>query len=626
MMNDNKNNNFTILIVDENSDFSNRLKNGFSQDYDVDCLIDFDKFEDHIKKDGYKYDLIILDIVLFEKQNNDLLKFITSNSKAKVIVLSDTDDQENRDSYFKYGILDFHKRSNNIEHIISDIDELIVGLKNNHKENILVIDDSKVINYAIKYLLENKNYSVSTALNAKDGLEIIQNKQLSLLILDMELPDMHGIEVLDILRDKKLINKFPILVISGSNNPSTVRKALKKGAADFLKKPFVYEEFLLKIDLCIKSSQLQQKFKMQQKEIENSLLSFKALVDSTIEALFIFEKDICIDLNNVAVDLLGHSSKEELLEKEIFTIFSDISLQHRDELLDNSIDHNFEDTLTHKDGSTLDVQIKEHNVQLDGKNLKIIAIIDITQIKQKEQMINNQSKMASMGEMIGNIAHQWRQPLTAISVAAGGIKLGYELDISDQDEVLRELDNIVENTQFLSTTIENFQNFLKNDRTTTNFSLKDTIDKALAIVSANLDSHEIHIIKKYDKTIQINGIQNDLIQVLLNIINNAADILKEKKGVDKKRYILIETDLIENNAIIKIQDSAGGVPDHIINKIFEPYFTTKHQSKGTGLGLYMTHKIVVENMKGTIDVKNEKFIVDEDQLFGALFTINIPTN
>ena len=620
----NTKNNFNILLVDENINFCNNLKAGFNDNYNIQLLHQFNDFEEYLIQNGTNFELILLDIKLFSQYDNNLLKFINTHSKAKVVVLSDTDDQEDRDHYFKYGILDFHNKTNNIDYIISDIEELITELNENHKENILVIDDSTVVNYAIKYLLKNKNYTVSTALNAKIGIDIIENTKLSLLILDMELPDMHGIEVLDILRDKNLINEFPILVISGSNNPATVRKALKKGASDFLKKPFIYEEFLLKVDLCIKSSQLQQKFKIQQKEIENNLLSFQALVNSTIEALFIFDKNICIDTNNVAVELFGYSSKSELIGQEIFSIFSDISQEHREQLLDDTIDHNFEDTLIHQNKSLLDVQIKEHNVHLEGKNLKIIAIIDITQIKQKEQMINNQSKMASMGEMIGNIAHQWRQPLTAISVAAGGIKLGYELDISDQDETVRELDNIVDNTQFLSTTIEDFQNFLKNDRTTINFNVKETIEKSIAIISANLDSHEITIINKYEKHIQLNGIQNDLIQVLLNIINNAADILKELKGVDQQRYILIETFTENDYAYIKIQDSAGGVPSHIINKIFEPYFTTKHQSKGTGLGLYMTHKIVVDNMLGTIDVKNESFTYNDKELFGATFLIKLP--
>lgn len=141
-------------------------------------------------------------------------------------------------------------------------------------------------------------------------------------------------------------------------------------------------------------------------------------------------------------------------------------------------------------------------------------------------MLSHQTKMASMGEMIGNIAHQWRQPLTAISVAAGGIKLNYELDIADISETMLELDNIIDNTQFLSNTIEDFQSFLKNNKSKGHFTIKDTINRTLSIIKGNLVSSEIILIKDYDQYIQINSVQNDLIQVLLNIINNSVDVLK----------------------------------------------------------------------------------------------------
>jgi signal transduction histidine kinase len=239
-------------------------------------------------------------------------------------------------------------------------------------------------------------------------------------------------------------------------------------------------------------------------------------------------------------------------------------------------------------------------------------------------MLSHQTKMASMGEMIGNIAHQWRQPLTAISVAAGGIKLNYELDMVDEEEILLELDNIVNNTQFLSTTIEDFQSFLKDDRATTLFSIKQAIDKTLAIIKANLESHEINVIQQINDNIQINAIQNDLIQVLLNIVNNAADILKAKEYNEKEKYIIINVTNNKECLTITVQDSGGGVPNKIINKIFEPYFTTKHQAKGTGLGLYMTHQIVVDNMAGELKVENCEFNYNESTHFGAKFTVKVP--
>ena len=133
---------------------------------------------------------------------------------------------------------------------------------------------------------------------------------------------------------------------------------------------------------------------------------------------------------------------------------------------------------------------------------------------------------------------------------------------------------------------------------------------------------QINIINNYQENIQINSIQNDLVQVLLNIINNSADILKTK--LNQKRYIIISSYKIKNQVVVEIQDSGGGIPINIINNIFEPYFTTKHKSQGTGLGLYMTHKIIVDNMKGDILVENSKFQYNDIEYFGAKFIITLP--
>ena len=616
---------FNILIIDEDEVFNNDLNEIFKLfGYNSTQSFSIEQSMELIKNFSDELCLIILADNQKDERCKELFKYIQTNSDSKIIILSDEEDSFQRELYFKKGILDYHLKSNNIDYIFNDIDDSLKRISENNCENILIIDDSKVVCYIVKYLLEARNYNVITASSAREGIEVLKDNDISLLILDMELPDMHGTDVLDLLRDIYYINNFPILVLSGSDNPSIVRKALKKGASDFLKKPFVYEEFLLKVDLWIKSSKWEKTIKNQKKQIEDNLNSFEALVNSTIEALFIFQKDICIDVNDEAVKLIGVDNKKKLLQKYIFEIFTNVTDEHKDELLDDKIDHYFEDSIIQKDGTVRYVQIKERNKKIGEKSLKIIAIIDITEIKQNEKILNNQSKMASMGEMIGNIAHQWRQPLTAISVAAGGIKLGYELNMHEEDEAIRELDSIVDNSQFLSDTIENFQSFLKDNRVTSEFSVKETVERTIAIISANLNSYEINIVNENDKNIRINGIQNDLIQVLLNIINNSSDILKSQKDLNKEKYIIIEIKKDDGFVIIEIQDSAGGVPEDIKSKIFEPYFTTKHQSQGTGLGLYMTHKIVVDNLKGSIVVENCPFKYQNNDYYGAKFTIKIP--
>ncbi len=614
-----------ILIIDNNKEYNTKLYLKFkTYNYTITQSFDEKEVSDIISNKKNKFDLIILNIDFDDNTTTNIFDYIIIHSTAKIILLSKEDIGLKREEYFRHGILDYHMTNRKLSHIVDDINESMQKLNTNKKETILIIDDSKIMCEITKNLFEHRNFNVIIANTALDGLALIKNNDISLLLLDIELPDIHGLALLDKLRELNLLNNFLVLVVSGNDNPSIIRDALKGGASNFLKKPFLFEEFLLKVDILVKSSRDKKTTIKQKRQIENSLASFRELVNSTIGSTFIFKKHICIDCNNEAINLLGYKIKKEVVGQAISDIFKDVSSKHCAELLDDKIEHNFEDNIMKSDGTIYQVHIKERNVLIDNKTLKIVAVMDITQIKQNNKILNQQSKMASMGEMIGNIAHQWRQPLTAISVAAGGIKLNYEFDMEIREETIKELDNIVENTKFLSSTIEDFQNFLKIDRTTQQYSIKDTIKKTLAIIQANLTTYEINILENYHLDIKLNGIQNDLVQVLLNIINNASDILKTKDINDDKKYIIIDLDKTENNnIIITIQDSAGGVPNDIIDKIFEPYFTTKHQSSGTGLGLYMTHQIITK-MGGNIDVKNSNFTIENQMLIGAKFTITIP--
>jgi len=242
-------------------------------------------------------------------------------------------------------------------------------------------------------------------------------------------------------------------------------------------------------------------------------------------------------------------------------------------------------------------------------------------LKDKEQILFQQSKMASMGEMLENIAHQWRQPLSVISTAASGIKMQKEFNILDEKVMDESLELIVSSTQHLSNTIDDFRNFFRPDKEKLEFSINNVIDKSLNIVSSKFKNRSINIIRElYD--IHVVGYENELVQVIMNILNNSKDALEQKEL--NERHILIKTYQDDKNAIITIQDSGGGIKIDIINKIFEPYFTTKHQAQGTGIGLYMSAEIVSKHMCGKLDVKNTMLEHDGKHYVGACFTISIP--
>jgi len=612
---------FSILIIDNNKDFNDELFQQINQ-YKFKVIQVFNESEilNTIQNANTDFDLVLLNIDFDDATSTKIFDFISNQTKSKIILLSSEDIGEKREEYFSQGILDYHLTNQNLNHIVNSIVETIYSLYSNKNETILIIDSSSRECENLSRILKQRNYNVLIAYSGNEGLELLKKYSITLLILDMDIKDINALDLLEGLRDLYMLNKFFVFSLSGNKNPSIVRDSLKNGAKDFLMKPYLYEEFLLRTDILVSSSRQKLVNTEQKKEIEINLKHFKELLDSSIGGMFIFENNICVNCNHEAVNILGEQSKEKILKKDIFEIFTDISEKHKEELLEQSIDHNFEDTIVLNDGSTYDVQIKERNVFSGNQVLKIIAVLDITDVKKHEKIIAEQTKMASMGEMIGNIAHQWRQPLTAISVAAGGIKLDYELEMVNETEIIKELDNIVENTSFLSKTIESFQNFLKTDKLVTKINIRSACKKTLSIINANIKAHKIYVIEDYTQENSIVfGIENELVQVVLNLINNASDVLRALPS-NEERYIKVSTIHEENNLILKIQDNGKGIPSNIIDKIFDPYFTTKHQSQGTGLGLYMTHNIL-KKMGARIEIVNENFNIEDNDFYGASFSI-----
>lgn len=239
-------------------------------------------------------------------------------------------------------------------------------------------------------------------------------------------------------------------------------------------------------------------------------------------------------------------------------------------------------------------------------------------LEEKEQFIFHQSKMAAMGEMLENIAHQWRQPLSVISTAATGSLLEKEVGISSDEIDIERFKLINNSAQHLSKTIDDFRSFFKPDKEKKDFYLSNVIEQSLKILTSKFKNRDIQVIQNIDN-LKINGYENELVQVVMNILNNARDVLEKKE--DNQRFIFIDIYNQNENAIIKIKDSGGGIPEDIINKVFEPYFTTKHQSQGTGIGLYMSEEIVTKHLNGVITVENIDYDYNNIKLAGAEFKL-----
>lgn len=240
--------------------------------------------------------------------------------------------------------------------------------------------------------------------------------------------------------------------------------------------------------------------------------------------------------------------------------------------------------------------------------------------KQKEiqEIMSQQTKLAAIGEMIGNIAHQWRQPLSVISTSASGIKMQKEFGVLDDETFRKSMDNIVEQTQYLSKTIEDFRNFFKDEKNKKPFILSDVINDSIAVFNEELVKNRIKIVRNLNDEISLVSYPEELKQVLVILLKNALDVMKND-GV-----ILVSTSESKSEYIIKIKDSAGGIEKELIKKVFEPYITTKHKNVGVGMGLYMCYELVTKTLEGSINVKNSGFVYKFKTYEGAMFKITLP--
>lgn len=232
--------------------------------------------------------------------------------------------------------------------------------------------------------------------------------------------------------------------------------------------------------------------------------------------------------------------------------------------------------------------------------------------REKDQHILQQSRLAQMGEMISMIAHQWRQPLGSISAVAASIKLKTTLNRFDyttpegreESKVyLQESMNKIESyVQFLTHTIDDFRNFFKPNKQKESVTLSQLVNKTLEIIGKALEINGITVTTEVHATNEIFTYANEVTQVILNILKNAEDVIKERHTPSPQIRIIVGGD--ETWQTISIEDNAGGIPDDVLPHIFEPYFSTKHEKNGTGLGLYMSKTIIEEHCGGEIAATN----------------------
>ena len=386
--------------------------------------------------------------------------------------------------------------------------------------------------------------------------------------------------------------------------------------------PFDIEEELVIIyiyDITM-ISEINYQLNEVKEEVQEKNEKLKLLLDATMEAIILFKDDLIIDCNQIAVELFNYSSKEELLNKDLKKLIFNRKILEK--IHHKPIEANIlrEDKTSFK--ALINIKDTNHNSQV----FKILTIVDVSEIRRKENLLAEQTKLAAMGEMMGNIAHQWRQPLNIISITASGTKIKKELGLLTDEFLLDSLKQISDTTSHLSDTIDVFKDFFKDNKEKSLFNLSQNISNTLSLLESIIKENRILVNLNLDNDIYIYNFANEFSQAIINILHNANDAIKNKLDADDIRIINISTRQEKNKAIIEITDNAGGIAKDVIKKIFEPYFTTKHKYQGTGLGLYMTHKIIKMSMKGSISVSNKKVIFEDKTYKGANFRISLVAN
>lgn len=257
--------------------------------------------------------------------------------------------------------------------------------------------------------------------------------------------------------------------------------------------------------------------------------------------------------------------------------------------------------------------LEENKINLEKK-----VQTEVNRRKEQEQFLIQKSRHADMGNMIAMIAHQWRQPLSAMNTITQNIHLAYHMDKLDKEFIDSQIKRSNQIAQSMSSTIDDFRNFFKLNKEKKEFLVSEVINESINLLNDTLIYNEIHIKKDFLKNEnKILGFKNELSQVIVNLLVNAKDAFAEKKDIS---YAQISIDIkeIKQHIEITVQDNAGGIPSKLLARIFEPYFSTKGEKNATGLGLYMCKIIIEQNMEGSLQVNNE------DK--GARFVISIPLN
>lgn len=420
-------------------------------------------------------------------------------------------------------------------------------------KKVLLLDDNEDAIILQTMILESNDFTVQSAKNGLEGLEKLRSFHPDIIISDVLMPEMDGFSFCRAVKSNEKFKNIPIVFYSAQYTDEEDKKlALDVGAIGFIYKPIEMAAFLLIVNRILEQEQ-------QASHSDADPLPSFDQKHSELQAKMLDKKLRELELE--------HAKLQESEEK-----------------------------------------LRKINVHLTERIQEELIIII-----EKEKILMQQSKMAAMGEMVSMIAHQWRQPLNSISAAAIKLNVQNALGTLSPEELTTTLKFIQEMTQKMSMTINDFMNFAQSGRKREIFLISDVVNDLSRMIKAQLTAYNIDFIIDIQQDINLNSYKQELTHALLNFLTNAKDAFDNKENSNKT--ITIRAYENDHFVSIEISDNGGGIDDSIINRIFEPFFTTKSTEKRSGLGLYMSKKIVEEHLQGSIKVMNKDN--------GALFKIEL---
>ncbi len=375
-----------------------------------------------------------------------------------------------------------------------------------------------------------------------------------------------------------------------------------------------------------RTAELANMIKLLQKEIAERERTERQLSQSSEELSDLYDNAPCgyhsLDregmfarINDTELRWLGYA-RDEVIGKMKFTdLLTPAGRQTFEEtfplLKKNGQVTDIEQELVRKDGSILPVLLSATAIR-DDEGCYLMSrstMFDISERKelerknrQKDRIMMQQSRQAAMGEMIGNIAHQWRQPLNVLGLTIQRVQLFHDMGKFDKEFLAESTAEAMRVINHMSQTIDDFRNFFSPNKEKESFAVNEALGKTLSLVDMNLDDRQIRIDVDALDTPIIHGYRNEYSQVLINILMNSKDAFLERRIADPR--VLIRIFREEGRSVVTMADNAGGIAEDIIGKIFDPYFTTKGPQKGTGVGLFMSKTIIEKNMNGRLTVRN----------------------